>query len=205
MKSVLYPGLIILTISSFINCEKGMNPFIPNNGSDSFYPLHIGNQWTYSNQWTYNGQFQNTESVVDSATFNGLTYFNIEGSHVIQPDFWIRESDNAVYFFDPESNNEHILFDFRAKSGDSWDMPDGFGCTVGDRIELLSDSETISAPIGTFHNCYHFHHKTRCMDGGLRDTWFVKGIGVVKSVQDSWFGYQEYLLVSYSFTKSIEY
>ncbi len=198
MKSVFYLGLIILTINSSINCEKDMNPFIPNNKSDSFYPLNIGNQWTY------NEQFPNTESVADTAIINGTTYYNIKSSHIIQPDFWIRENDNIVYFFDTQSNSEHILFDFKTKSGDSWDMPDGFGCTIGDRIELVSDSETISTPIGTFHNCYHFHHKTRCMDGGLRDTWFAKGIGIVKSIQDSWSGYQEYLLVRCSFTNSIK-
>ncbi len=89
MKSALYIGMILLTIISFIYCEKDMNPFIPNNINDSFYPLHIGNQWTY------NVQFPNTESVVDSATFNGITYYNIKSSHIIQPDFWIREYDNA--------------------------------------------------------------------------------------------------------------
>jgi hypothetical protein len=81
-------------------------------------------------------------------------------------------------------------------------MPDGFGCSVGDRIKLISTSETVKTPSGTFNNCYHFKHETRCMDGGLRDSWFYKGIGIVKTVKDSWTGYTENILVGYSFENS---
>ena len=193
MKSVIYFVLVILTISSSLNCVKDTNPVISNNNSDSFYPLQIGNLWNY------NEQFTNNEKVADTATFGGSKYYNIKSSHIIQPDFWIREKANTIYFLDPEINDEYILFDFNANSGDSWAMPDGFGCTFGDRIILLSDSETVRTPAGTFYNCFHFQHETRCMDGGLRDTWFAKGIGIVKSIQDSWAGYHETLLVSYSF------
>ncbi len=193
MKSVLFPGLLILTLCSLINCEKNLNSITPNGYGDAFYPLSIGNQWTY------NEQYPNTEIVVDTVIINGEIYYNINGSQIIQPDFLIREYNNAVYFFDLEGKREHLLFDFNAKSGDSWDMPSGFGCSFGDRIKLISSSETVKTPCGTFYNCYHFRHETRCMDAGLRDSWFSKGIGIVKSVQDSWSGYKENVLVGYSF------
>ena len=168
-----------------------MNPFIPN---DLFYPLHIGYQWIYNNS--------NVETIVDTATFNGNLYYNIESS-IIQPDFWIRQNDNAVCFIDTNDNSEHILFDFSAKPGNSWDMPDGYGCTVGDKIQLISDSETITTPTGKFYNCYHFYHISHCMDGGLRHTWFAKGVGIVKYIYDSWFGIRESLLTSYSFVNPV--
>ena len=191
MKSVLCFVLIVFTLSSSINCEKNLNSITPNEYGDVYYPLSIGNQWTY------NEQYPNTEIVVDTMMIGEKIFYNINGSQIIQPDFLIRESNNAVYFFDLKGNREHLIFNFNANSGDSWDMPDGFGCFFGDKIKLISKSEVVKTPAGTFNNCYHFQHEARCMDGGLRDSWFAKGIGIVKTVQDSWIGYVEFVLVSY--------
>ena len=176
MKSICYYGLIIFTIFLFTNCKKDKNPVISNDDISgfSFFPLQIGNQWIY------NEQFPQTETIVNEAIFNGTTYYNIEGSHILQPDFWITEKDHALYFLNTEDTSEHLLFDFAANYGDSWAMPDGFECVFGDSITFMSDTVTVYALNDTFYNCYHFQYKKVCNDGGLLDTWIAKRIGIVK-------------------------
>ena len=196
MKSCYSFFQMILIFSFFAGCERNTNPFIPDDYKNAFYPLHIGNQWTY------NQQYPSVETVTSSAIFAGKTYFNIEGSQLLQPEFWIREHENVIYFFDKEKNSEYKLFDFRADPGTEWDLPGGYGCNFGERIEVVSRAETLDTPLGSFSDCYHFHHIGGCADGGVEDTWFVRGVGLVKSVHEFWSGYREFYLVGYTLLPS---
>src|SRR5437667_445126 len=48
----------------------------------------------------------------------------------------------------------------------------------------VSRSEQVTGPAGTFA-AIHIQFTTQCGDAGITDEWFVKGIGLVKRVEDS--------------------
>jgi len=180
----------------FLNCETEKNPTksIDEKTECFFFPLQVGNQWIYEIKIHNISTQIDTETIVEKANYFGSAYYRFNQNPLIHSDLWITEKDSAVYFINTKDSSEHILFDFTAKPGDSWAMPERFDCEVGDSIILLSDTTTLITEYSTFYNCYHFKHKSFCMDGGMVESWFVKDVGFVKNIYETYFGYAEMTL-----------
>jgi hypothetical protein len=145
----------------------------------SYYPLSIGNQWDYSSQ-----SFDRTEKIIDTTSINGHLYYSLSTS----PDqlvYWMREEENILYVLHSIDSTEFLLFDFNADTGTVWELPSGYGCSFGTEITLISKDNTIITPSDTFINCYYFKHKQFCADAGILDTWFSKGVGKVRWIEDN--------------------
>jgi hypothetical protein len=165
--------------------------------NSSYYPLEIGNQWNYSNQF-----FSKTEKIVDTTRINGLLYYGLASwdDHV---EYWFREDSNRVYLLNTSDSNDFVLFNFNADTGKNWQLPPGYECSFGTKITLVSKEDSIITPAGTFLNCYHFKHHPYCCDAGIYDTWFAKGTGKVRYLEDNYAGMLENNLNSYSVITSI--
>ncbi|MFA6977977.1 MAG: T9SS type A sorting domain-containing protein [Ignavibacteriaceae bacterium] len=161
----------------------------------SYFPMALGNKWNYTST-----QYPDSVMIVDTLSKNGFLYFGLAGT---SQAYWFREKDNRVYFLNPTESNDILLFDFTLDVGDSIELPTGYECSFGRRLFLVSKTDTIVTPAGTFYNCYHFKHKYNCFDAGIHDTWFAKNIGKVKQIENSYAGINIFVLNSYSIITTI--
>ena len=96
-----------------------------------------------------------------------------------------------------------MLYDFNAEVGENWSLSEKYVCSFGLDVTLVSKSDTVETPSGTFYNCFHFSHNPNCADAGITDTWFAKGVGKVRSKEIFFAGMGDFVLTDYIVT-SIE-
>ncbi len=164
----------------------------------SVYPLNIGNSWTY----TFNNM-RITESIVDTINFEGNPYYGLSYYNDI-PELWMREDSNSVYILNRYENIVFKLFDFSSNPGDNWELPDGYECSFGTKIQFLNSYDTIQTSNKIFNNCFHFLHEPNCADAGIYETWISAGVGKVAFNETSIAGPREFLLEEYSLITSAE-
>jgi hypothetical protein len=157
----------------------------------SYFPLAISNQWTYGT-----GPAPKVRIVTDTLRIHGLLYYKINYEY-------FRESGNKIYYLKKDST-EIVLYNFDAQVGESWDIQTESSCTYGSKVIMYSKNDTVKTPTGIFTNCIHLKYKKVCMDAGLYDSWFVKGIGEVKYYTDNIAGAIEYNLASYKLNTTTE-
>jgi hypothetical protein len=160
--------------------------------------MALGNEWEFSSNID-----PHSEMIVDTLRKKETLYFGFSRS-LSEPEYWLREYDNRVYYFNLIDSTEFLLFDFTIDIGDSIELPLGYECSFGRKIFLVGKTDTIITPSGTFYNCYHFQHLTYCADAGIYDSWFTKGIGKVKYVAEYFAGIAEFLLNSYSIVTLVD-
>jgi hypothetical protein len=162
----------------------------------SYFPLSLGNEWTYRARDT----FSHKETIADTSRINGLLFYGLSIGGV-EPHQWFRQSNDSVFVIEgSKSNPEYMLYDFAADTKDSWDLPPPRFCTYGTRITLVSKEDTVETPAGTFTGCYHLSHQQHCFDAGIYNTWFAKGVGRVRYLEDNFAGMIDYQLDTYVVT-----
>ncbi len=147
-----------------------------NNDASSYFPLALNYEWNYDSNIFLNPQ---TEKITDTLRINNKLYYGFSVND-LDPYQFFRQSDNKVFIFNTKDSTESMLYDFNAEIGESWELPEEFYCNYGKEITLVSKSDTVETPAGTFYNCYHFTHSSLCVDAGITDTWLAKGIGKVR-------------------------
>lgn len=162
------------------------------NVTTSWFPLEKGREWKY----TVNGKTV-TEQVTAETTMLGESWFGISVNNY-PPGEWYRFQSSSLYAakWFSGSTISTLLHRFDAAAGDSIGMPANFWCDFGSAVRLLSTTDTVTVPAGTFTNCYMFKHDAGCMDGGRIMSWYAPGIGKVKFIENNIGGYQLHELVS---------
>jgi hypothetical protein len=140
-------------------------------GSAVYFPLNISNEWTYR----YSSHNTMTETIVDTQRVEGILYYKFDHFRW-QPEVWFGRSGEQVFrYIDTAA---YLWYDFSADTGQSWIAHESED--VEFTVTLLSKTETITTPAGTFDNCYHFYF------AGIIDNeweeWFAPGAGIVKRV-----------------------
>ncbi|MCZ6775649.1 MAG: T9SS type A sorting domain-containing protein [Ignavibacteria bacterium] len=139
-------------------------------GDSSYFPLDIGNQWTLQG---INPIDIRIETVVDTQVIGGNLYYMFDQfrDHAQVP---MRMVENRVFRY--MDTSEVLWHDFSVDVGEIWSVPTPFGGEW--TVSLLSKTDTIHAPAGTFTNCYHFYF------AGISDyeweEWFAPGVGIVE-------------------------
>ena len=167
----------------------------------SFYPMQVDNQWEF---YINGNKYENiySEKVIDTLRINGNLFYCFDRCLAVGSDVSLREDSLGIYYLSLEDSSEFLLFNLMAQAGDSWDLRRGHECTYGNRISLISNTDTVITPCSTFYNCYHFKNTSigsACMDAGITDTWITKEVGKIKFIFNSYFGVHEAVLNSYSF------
>jgi hypothetical protein len=190
MKNIIKTFVFISSIFSFSYAIS----------DSSFYPINqIGNEWEYSpiiQTHTYK------ERVIDTIRVKASLYYKLLIDK-INREYFIRETNNKIFILNLSDSSESILLDFSANVGDSWQLQSLNGCFWGSSITLVSKNDTVITPIDTFYNCYRFSHEAECADAGILYSWYAKGIGKVKHIENYIWGYDEYALKSYNLTTGI--
>jgi hypothetical protein len=52
-------------------------------------------------------------------------------------------------------------------------------CTQGSDVAVVSRSETVTVPAGTFNDCLHLRFQN-CINAGVKEEWYARGVGLVK-------------------------
>ena len=162
-----------------------------NSDTSSYFPLTLNNEWNYNSNL-----FPQTEKITDTMRINNKLYFGISINNM-QPNLFFRQSENKVFVLDIMDSTEATLYDFNADIGDSWELPQEFYCSYGKEITLVSKSDTVETPAGTFYNCYHFSNNTFCADAGISDIWLAKGAGKVRYKEIFFAGEGDFVLNNY--------
>jgi hypothetical protein len=191
--SVLFSTLFFtLFASNFVNARCVAD--------SSYFPLFLGSQWAYASQ-----SFPHTEQIADTSTIHGKLYYGL----TIWSDyagFWFRFSNDSVFVVNAETYNdssESLLYNFGGNVGDTVHLPPLYGCSFGVKVVLVGKQDTVTTPAGTFANCFHFLHVVWCMDGGIQESWFAKGVGRIKYSEESISGLRTYTVSSYNLATGV--
>jgi hypothetical protein len=144
--------------------------------SPDYFPLEVGNRWDYANR-----RGSCTDAIVERKTIGGLEYFNWVSQSGGAVPCWIRKIEDTVVLLNEEDSTECVLFDFGADVNQTRELPFVHACDLGVKITLAGRADTVTTPAG-FFTCLHFTHQAACMDGGVMDTWFAAGVGLVRII-----------------------
>lgn len=198
MKRILCAAAIIMLFGCGDNSPSGPGF----GGEDSaYYPLAVGNQWVYHR----NGSM--TVSGIQTTTISGMNVTDITGtvSHELGFDVYVQEYDTSdtlttagqtlvvdttyttyVRVTDQGFYSYATLFGsdstgfvpFPLVVGATWQFSDDPPMTA----EILSLTESVSVPAGTFENCLEL--RTTWIEGGntvVNTTAFAPNVGNVKN------------------------
>lgn len=179
---------LFITLSGLMlvfGCGDSGSPSGPEQGGGdaAYYPLAVGNQWVYdrSGQMTIAG--------IQMATINGMNVTDITGTvtHELGFDVYVQENaiddttefvgetlivdstfttymritDQGFYSYVSLFGSDSVGFvPFPLQVGATWQFSDDPPMTA----EILSLTETVTVPAGTFENCLE-----------LRTTWIESG------------------------------
>ncbi len=186
-KIVFVTASLILVI--IIACCKKRNP-IESNFSENYFPLQIGNEWTFEFPiWTpSSGDTLVTVDykIITTKKVNGKTYYCFNYGMPFFPDNWIIESIDSVFIRQNEKGDilllidgsEWLYFDFDASMLDSLVRQKIKNANYFHQIESIND--TVVTPVGLFNNYFKILTYFPDIIGTEHYTWFSPGYGPVK-------------------------
>ena len=159
------------------------------NSTSSLFPLHIGNQWSYSaREFPSSHIVHSTVRISDTATMNGRFYYIMSRDSVVTTPnrTGYRCSNDTVYMLMyPMDNTETPVYYLKAKVGDTLHVESNYACIYGASTILAGKEDTVRTPSATFLHAYHFTFERVCDDAGMIDAWLAPGIGDVMHVVDN--------------------
>ena len=159
--------------------------------TNSYFPLELLNQWTY-----VNGMDTTKETIFEKVVINNREYFKFNEYRIGQNVLFRNEGDSVFSFFD---STEYLMYNFSANIGDSWIARDVNSQETG-AMTLLSKTDTIVTPSGTYYNCIKFYHFLG-VDYAY-DEWFAPNIGLVRR-DYIFFGYSSISLFSFDIVLTV--
>jgi hypothetical protein len=161
----------------------------------SYYPLKLGTTWSYKSYVP----FITFVEITDTATIHGNKYYRMLTN--TQDDYgrpysfvqWQRIDNDTVKSIWYNYNDTIVdarIYHLNPNIGDTLigrngDSLIGRSAHYGNLIILLSTSDTVTLPIGTFYNCFHYKHYEQFNEGGFVESWLAPGIGLIKYIARS--------------------
>ncbi len=163
----------VLILGLIIGCGDSTSPSGPQSGSDSaYYPLSVGNQWVYSrsgsssvagipistisgeNITDITGQVSHGEGFQVYVQENDMSDTTDTAGQVVVIDStyttYMNITDAGIYSYVSLAGSDSVGFvPFPLEVGATWQFSDEPPMTG----EILSMSETVTVPAGTFENC----------------------------------------------------
>ena len=154
---------------------------IPNNGTDtlcdgigstSYYPLALGNKWSYSGGITGS----NTSTVQQMTTQNSVVYFMID--QIVGAEYYYRVAPNGDIYELSLPSTEALVVPANPTVNQQWNS---FNSTTK---KVISLNETVSTPSCTYSGCLYIM-KYSSSGAPSSEIYYKSGIGLVKSVSIS--------------------
>ena len=167
--------LTVLTILFSQNaCEDGSSPFFPRL-SEEYFPLQVGNRWTYSLQYP-SGTYVLQYEIVDTRTIGSHEYFVSRRSFdlAVNQDSSYYRIDASGRIFTNREGEDALYIDFNRDVGESWESYSDYVARISKR-----DFE-MNVPLGRFENCIEvFFDYPPAIDDELWEV-YSPGIGPVE-------------------------
>jgi hypothetical protein len=176
-------------------------------GANPFFPLNVGDRWSYRHE-------RDTETVTvlaETRMIDGVECRVVEDremkngktTELTQDYYAIDAATNDVYYMGEAVNGGKggswlsgvkgakfgLMMPGKPKPGQKFYQEQAPGVGM-DRVEIVSDSETVVTGAGTFKNCIHALETTPLEKGVTDHKWYAAGVGPVKDA--------EMVLASYS-------
>lgn len=137
-----------------------------------YFPLQQGNSWAYrsSSRLAAGGQAIEVQGreTIQSREYSKVSFFG--------RTIYLRQKENALLWFNPESTQEKTFLDFGAETGTSFPV-DIEQCTRVARVD--SKAARVKTPAGEWDNALQFVFEPSCADAGITTMYFVPGVGPV--------------------------
>ena len=170
LSKIVFAG--VLALSLIANMRKAQA-----NLPEQYFPLHIGNSWTYSD-----GTEEKTFTIIGTEQINGYTYYRFNdywGPLREGEEFLFRHDANQVLMWDSwwyaVHGEEVVRYDF---TGGYWD-----GAFLG-YCRLKQDGVDCNVPAGRFSDCINFQFLSAdCGPDAFQfGEYLAPGVGVVMYV-----------------------
>lgn len=136
------------------------------------FPLAPGNSWHYES----NFGTKLTEAIRDTVRVEGRLYYRFDQFREFE-NALLRLSDDGKLFL-LSDQPEQMWIDFNAAEKETWHVVGPLGLAEWD-VQLVSKTDTIRTPSGTYFPCLRFHFKFNGADNDWVE-WYHPNVGVVK-------------------------
>ncbi len=174
----LFLGLLLLALLVYIDSHESGHASPLFSESQSFFPLQIGNEWTY---YLVEGGVGDTTAdvfyfVFDTVSLDGRRYFAY-GEDSNFPEYY--RADSLGHVFRYIDGSETIWFDFTKAEGDSYqiDLP---SLKIHYRVRVLGRNEVVENRAGRFENCLRLLFDDPNQFDDAFELWFARDVGIVK-------------------------
>lgn len=182
--------LFIIAICFIIACKKRD----PVQLSPTFYPLQIGNEWTYkvtvSDSTHWSGHLYTVDTVVikcsSTSLRDGKTYYHLSTHHptitYLLTEDYLRSSNGNYYHHEVRHpDNEVLSLKNNAQVGDSWSWST-HGYSYSHRVEAIDTTINV---LGQTYNQVTLMSKSIAVlgSGTLYNNYYQPGIGLVLQIR----------------------
>lgn len=136
------------------------------------FPLALGNTWQYLS----NFGAKLTETIRDTQRVEGELYHRFDQFREFE-NALLRVSDDGKLFL-LSDQPEQMWVDFNAEEKESWHVVGPRALAEWD-VQLVSKTDTVRTPSGTYFPCLRFHFKFNGADNDWVE-WYHPNLGVVK-------------------------
>ncbi len=147
-----------------------------------YFPLSVGDSWTYSLEGRAAGDEVRTIRVVQSVERNGVTYYELEGWPGVDSALLRVNARGQLVAFDGASAVERLWYDFAASVGARWQPETGDDC-IG-QAEIVDRNGRAEEPAGSFESVLSVAYgATQCADAGVTSELFAPGVGLIERTE----------------------
>mgnify|MGYP000333046839 CR=1 FL=1 len=177
-------ALLLVGIISFSSCKKGVNNSTSGDVVQDYFPLHVGNTWTYV--YDVGGQEkEETYSIVETRKIGEYEYFVFDkcplpffpADYEKGAETIVRKTEHGdvvLRFIDEDI----MYYKFSDTTLDSMRAIDAVSTQFITYLESVED--TVATSAGTFVRCYRFlAHVAQIKDSVIR-VWFAPQVGPVR-------------------------
>ncbi len=182
-------GVLLLLAAPFINAQdkKGKGDKDPG-GADNYYPLEVGNKWTF-NVAVAGNSVTAISSIVKIEMINGKSMARLEAAikDKVVANEHLRQTEEGI--FRHRNNGQDIdpsicLLKYPVKAGAKWQGEFKVGNDDG-KYSCESSEESIEVPAGKF-KAIRVNIRLESKGQNVNTAyWFVKDIGFVKQTVDA--------------------
>ena len=194
---ILFFVLIILHVAFIIGCILDNDKSSSINGTNDYFPMHVGNSWTFA-YCVLNVGDQEKEinfSIVESRRIGNNDYYvfekrppflflldhTLEKGEIVLTGVRINKQGDIILWFDQE---ELLIYKFSDPVGTVNIAHAASRPRFEDGIDfysiLRSVEDTVVTQAGTFEDCHHFLIHIAQIKGTIINVWFAPQIGPVR-------------------------
>jgi hypothetical protein len=183
MRKIKFTFLFLLALLIFMSFAVNAA-----NEAANYFPLAVGNEWTYSRSGQAIGSQKILVNVTAKTQPSGSTAVYFQLNNYNGTAHWVQQSAGIVSEYP-----NYLWYYLNAGVGSSWTMhintmvPGVIIGSDGAVLTVVSRNESVTVPVGTF-TTVHISFRTNVCDAGITDEWFAPGFGLVKRVETSLIG-----------------